>query len=121
MRYLQASFPWTDFIRECVGGAVGLGVVYLLLKFKPWRNGSNSNGRELKAGDRSVEFWLSAHRASTKDAIEEALGDQNEVLREMIRDEIMLMVNGIEYQKIIIRALRYFYGLGKEPKSWIDE
>lgn len=119
MSRVQEAFPWSEFIRECVGGAVGLGVVYLLLKFKPWRNGSN--GKELRAGDRSVEFWLAAHRAATEDAVNDGLKDYTELIRTMIRDEVALSLGSLEFQRILVRGLRYFYGLGKEPKNWIDE
>ncbi|HVI08014.1 MAG TPA: hypothetical protein VND65_06935, partial [Candidatus Binatia bacterium] len=95
MGYLQTSFPWEEFIRECVGGAVGLGVVYLLLKFKPWRNGSN--GKEQRAGDRSVEFWLAAHKAATEDAVNDAFKEYSEVIRMMIRDEVFIILKSADF------------------------
>ncbi|HVI10520.1 MAG TPA: hypothetical protein VND65_19685, partial [Candidatus Binatia bacterium] len=71
--------------------------------------------------DRSVEFWLAAHKAATEDAVNDAFKEYSEVIRMMIRDEVFIILKSADFQSVLVRGLRYFYGLGKKPESWIDE
>jgi hypothetical protein len=68
-----------------VGGALFLSALYMILKFKPWKNGG---GEGNKSGDKSVDYWTNAIRQAVKEGMEDEFRARNEKIREIVRDEL---------------------------------
>ena len=58
-------------------GAVGLAALWLVLKFKPWKNG---NGHTNKSGDRTPEEWIGRMKELHEQANEKLLVDIERLL-----------------------------------------
>jgi hypothetical protein len=76
-----------------VGGMLFLSALWLLLKYKPWKNG-NGKAAE-KSGDRSIAEWegrmMQLHEAANAKLIvdiKSLMDSRNEKLRAIIRDEL---------------------------------
>ena len=76
-----------------VGGMLFLSALWLLLKYKPWKNGNGKSGS--KAGERSTEEWEGRMTALHEAANAKLLADirslmdsRNDKIREIIRDEL---------------------------------
>jgi hypothetical protein len=76
-----------------VGGMLFLSALWLLLKYKPWKNGNGKSAN--KAGDASTEEWIgrmtALHEASNAKLladIKSLLDSRNDKLRAIIRDEL---------------------------------
>lgn len=40
-----------------VGGAIAAAIVYLVLKFRPWKNGTGDHKKSNAAGEQTTDFW----------------------------------------------------------------
>jgi hypothetical protein len=76
-----------------VGGMLFLSALWLLLKYKPWKNGNGKTAE--KSGDRSIAEWegrmAQLHEAANTKLltdIKSLLDSRNDKLREIVRDEL---------------------------------
>ncbi len=74
-----------------VGGSLFLTALWLLLKYKPWRDGNGK--RQDSAGGRPVEFWMETIRDTIKDALDSSIAARNESVRRIIREELQTFKN----------------------------
>lgn len=68
-----------------IGGALFLGALTLLLKYKPWVNGTHKVDR---AGEKPTEYWLLEFEKLVETGVRKAMVGRNEDLRRMIREEL---------------------------------
>lgn len=75
-----------------IGGAL-LVVIWMLLKFKPWRNSkNNSQGkveyRATTSGEQAPGYWTEEIRRIMVESINESMSKRNEDIRRIVREEI---------------------------------
>ena len=88
-----------------VGGTLFLTALWLLLKYKPWKNGNGSlRGGDVPAGLKPVEFWESRIEKSVAQAVHDAFIGRNEELRRIMLECVKQGVR---------ETMQYFYGFRK--------
>ena len=68
-----------------VGGMLFLCALWLILKFKPWKNG---NASSKASGEQSIDFWKSEIRKTVQEGIKEEFKSRNEDIRRIVREEL---------------------------------
>jgi hypothetical protein len=71
-----------------VGGMLFLSALWLLLKYKPWKNGGNGGAsRANSAGERDTQFWTDEIRKIVREEITTAFSNRNEGIRRIVHEE----------------------------------
>jgi hypothetical protein len=71
-----------------VGGMLFLSALWLFLKYKPWKNGSNGGAsRANSAGERDTQFWTDEIRKIVREEVLGALAKRNEEIRKIVHEE----------------------------------
>lgn len=87
-----------------VGGTLGLGFAWLLLKYKPWKNGDSHRSGDIPSGQKPVEFWESRIESAVNKAVHDAFIGRNEELRRIMLECVKQGVR---------ETMQYFYGFRK--------
>jgi hypothetical protein len=73
-----------------VGGALFITALWLILKYKPWRNGNGKRGTT--SGEQGIDFWdmkiQQAVESGVRKGLETAFAKRNEEMRGMIKEVI---------------------------------
>jgi hypothetical protein len=79
-----------------IGGALFITALWLILKYKPWRNGNGK--RQNASGEQTIDFWdmkiQQAVESGVKKGIESAFAARPEALTEVQVQRIMKEVIG---------------------------
>lgn len=68
-----------------IGGALFLGALGMLLKYKPWAGAPTKVDR---AGEKPTEYWLLEFEKLVENGVRKGLAGRNEDIRRMIREEL---------------------------------
>lgn len=68
-----------------VGGALFLGALTLILKYKPWAQAARKDD---VSGQKTTEFWQLEIRRIVEEGVREAMRGRNEEIRRILREEL---------------------------------
>lgn len=84
-----------------IGGALFLSALFLLLKYKPWRNSNGDKLAQKQIADLATStaehlrsYWTTEFRKIMDDAINASMSKRNEDIRRIIREELLNALQG---------------------------